>query len=95
VDADAVELWVSDDGPGLAPDRASSVLHRYAEGPGTAGSGAGLGLAVVRAVADAHGGSAWVETAPGEGARFGLRLPLVRPAAAPAPVVDAEPAVAR
>ena len=76
----AIELWVCDDGPGLSRERAESVLDRYVDGthtPERRASGAGLGLAVVRAVADAHGGSAWVETAPGEGARFGLRLPVV------------------
>lgn len=88
---EAVEVWVADDGPGLAPERAASVLERYTES--STSTGAGLGLAVVRAVADAHSGSAWVETAPGEGARFGLRLPVVRPRAASRPEV--EPAVAR
>ena len=83
----AVELWVADDGPGLSPGRAASVLDRYVDvthGVGRTATGAGLGLAVVRAVADAHEGSAWVETAPGEGARFGLRLPVV-----PAPALAA------
>lgn len=76
----AVEVWVADDGPGLSAERSSTVLERYAAGDES--TGAGLGLAVVRAVADAHEGSAWVETEPGAGARFGLRLPAgpVRPA---------------
>ena len=77
-DGDAVELFVSDDGPGLPPETAARVLDRFAEGAPT-GSGPGLGLAVVRAVADAHDGSAWVESEPGRGSAFGLRLP-VRPA---------------
>lgn len=79
IDGDAFEVWIADDGPGLTPERAARVLDRYqdrgADDLGT--DGPGLGLAVVRAVADAHEGSAWVETAPGRGARFGLRLPLV------------------
>lgn len=103
---EVAEVWVADDGPGLTPERAASVLDRYAEGGDVDGdveggqvasrtNGAGLGLAVVRAVADAHDGSAWVETEPGEGARFGLRLPVVRAAPVPREAPDAEPAVVR
>jgi len=94
---EVVEVWVTDDGPGLTPERAASVLDRYADGERTSSSsnGAGLGLAVVRAVADAHEGSAWVETEPGEGARFGLRLPVLRSAPVPREARDAEPAMAQ
>lgn len=49
-------------------------------------TGMGLGLAVVRAVADAHGGSAWVESGEAEGTRFGIDLPF--PAAQQADVAD-------
>lgn len=93
-DDDHLEVWVSDDGPGLTPESAERVLNRYQDlapeadradrtdrtdrtGPGRGvGPRPGLGLSVVRAVADAHHGSAWVETDPGRGATFGLRLPL-------------------
>jgi signal transduction histidine kinase len=54
----------------------------------TAG-GSGLGLAVVRRVVAAHGGEAWVDDAPGGGARFHLRLALARTAPAPAEGVAA------
>ena len=80
LDGDALELFVSDDGPGLPPETAARVLERFAEGAPT-GGGPGLGLAVVRAVADAHDGSAWVESEQGRGSTFGLRLPVQ-----PAPV---------
>lgn len=76
-DDEAIEVWVEDDGPGLDEERARHLLDRYldlGQDP-LASDETGLGLAVVRAVADAHEGSAWVETAPGDGARFGLRLP--------------------
>ncbi|MGH8968204.1 MAG: ATP-binding protein, partial [Actinomycetes bacterium] len=52
-------------------------------------SGAGLGLAIVRAIADAHHGSAWVRSVPGDGATFGLDLPA--DAAYPAHRDTAEP----
>lgn len=82
-DADSFEVWVEDDGPGLTRAEAVAVLDRYGDLAGADGlkgateptTDAGLGLAVVHAVADAHLGSAWVETTPGSGARFGLRIP--------------------
>jgi two-component system OmpR family sensor kinase len=88
---DHVEVWVTDDGPGLAPELATHIFGHYRDEPVPTGSSAddgrpGLGLAVVRAVADAHHGSAWVETGPGRGATFGLRLPLT---AAARPADDA------
>lgn len=81
--ADAVAIWVADAGPGLDPERARHAFDRHDtartdDTPPEDTAGPGLGLAVVRAVADAHGGTAWVETAPGRGARFGMDLP-VRP----------------
>jgi two-component system OmpR family sensor kinase len=88
---DHVEFWVTDDGPGLTPERATRIFGHYRDEPVPTGSSAddgwpGLGLAVVRAVADAHHGSAWVETEPGRGTTFGLRLPLT---AADRPAHDA------
>ena len=81
LDGDAVELYVADDGPGLPDELAATVLERHT----STSSGPGLGLAVVRAVADAHEGSAWVETAVGEGSTFGLRLPVRRAPEEPTP----------
>ncbi|RZT87208.1 signal transduction histidine kinase [Pseudonocardia sediminis] len=77
---DDLEIWVADDGPGLTAAQAARVLNRYQDQTSDHAGGVvgGLGLAVVRAVADAHEGSAWVETAPGAGALFGLRVPLRR-----------------
>lgn len=74
-----LRVWVADEGPGLDADDArrafdSSIASRQA-GDGKAG----LGLAIVRAVADAHDGSAFVESTPGEGAVFGMLLPLRGP----------------
>ncbi|WP_309648991.1 ATP-binding protein [Nocardioides sp.] len=77
--AEHVEISLTDEGTGLTPEAARLALERYDEphGPTTGPDhiGPGLGLAVVRAVADAHEGSLWVETAPGAGATFGLALP--------------------
>ena len=77
-DGDEVVLEVSDRGPGLTPEHAARVFERfYRADPSRARDrgGAGLGLAVVRAIAEAHGGSVDLETAPGAGATFRVRLP--------------------
>ncbi|GAB3293669.1 sensor histidine kinase [Epidermidibacterium keratini] len=77
--ADVVVFAVADSGPGVPADEAATIFERFARGTArrTAGerSGAGLGLAIVRAIADGHQGSAFVESAEGEGATFGLILP--------------------
>jgi two-component system OmpR family sensor kinase len=70
-DADGAELWVSDQGPGLTPDFEERAFERFTRADeGRTGGGAGLGLAIVRAIAQAHGGEA-----RSEGARVILTLP--------------------
>jgi signal transduction histidine kinase len=77
-------IAVADDGPGIAPEHQASIFDRFWRpddarsrlGGGSGLSGSGLGLAIVRQIAEAHGGTVEVESAPGEGARFVLRLPL-------------------
>jgi two-component system sensor histidine kinase FlrB len=64
---------VRDNGPGIAPDVQGRIFEPFFT---TRSGGTGLGLAVVQAVAQAHRGSAWVESQPGQGATFGLTLPL-------------------
>jgi two-component system, OmpR family, sensor kinase len=84
----AVELSVTDDGPGVPPQLAPHVFDRFVRGGGDTGGSSGLGLAIVRAVAENHGGSVTLETPPGgRGAQFVVRLPAARqPAREPAPV---------
>jgi signal transduction histidine kinase len=65
-----VELTVEDEGAGVAPDEGEAVFARFARGRSADGGGAGLGLAIVRAVAGAHGGEARLE-----GASAVIRLP--------------------
>jgi signal transduction histidine kinase len=76
----AVTLSVADDGPGIAPQVLPHLFERYVRGEGSE-AGTGLGLFVVRLVAEAHGGSVAADSEPGRGSRFTLRLPL--PADAP------------
>jgi two-component system OmpR family sensor kinase len=71
-------LEVEDAGPGLGPDQAAHVFERFYRGdPSRARDhgGAGLGLAIVAAIVEAHGGSVAVETAPGAGTTFRVTLP--------------------
>ena len=74
-----VTLTVEDDGPGIAPELAPRVFERFVRGGGDRAGSSGLGLSIVRAVAESHGGSVRLE--PGEetgGARFVVRLPAAR-----------------
>src|SRR5688572_5006599 len=76
---DRVRLEVADEGAGLEPDVAARVFERFFRGDPArtrASGGSGLGLSIVAAVAEAHGGQVSVDTAPGAGARFVVELPL-------------------
>jgi two-component system, OmpR family, sensor kinase len=70
---------VADDGPGMTSDQARRAFERfYRADPGRARDrgGSGLGLSIVQAVALAHGGSATLASAPGEGTEVRVELPL-------------------
>jgi signal transduction histidine kinase len=77
--AGELRLWVRDTGRGVADSEKDRIFHRFARGPAVAGDdgfGLGLGLSIVHAIAEAHGGTVSVDDPPGNGARFVLRLPL-------------------
>jgi len=86
----AVELHVYDEGPGFPPDLLPRVFERFAraetENPR---GGLGLGLAIVSAVAAAHGGRAQAENRPGGGAHVWVTLPREPLATARPPVPSA------
>ncbi len=72
------ELTVADHGPGMTAEQASRVFERFYRTDGArtrASGGTGLGLAIAASLAAAHGGEVTVDTAPGHGAAFHLRLP--------------------
>ena len=75
-DGEWVELHVADHGVGFAPEYLPRAFERFSRPPGARGGGAGLGLALVEAVAHAHGGTAGAENAA-PGADVWLRLPSV------------------
>jgi signal transduction histidine kinase len=74
-----VAVSVADDGPGLAPDQLNAVFERFYRidpARSRAAGGSGIGLAIVRALAEAMGARAWAESAgPGQGSTFVLELP--------------------
>lgn len=81
-----LRVWVQDTGPGVAPADAERIFDRFTRGDSAGGRrGSGLGLAIVRAITDAHGGSAWVDSVLGEGAAFGIDLPAPDPVATHTP----------
>ncbi len=74
---DHVWLWVTDDGPGIEPADRDRIFQRFSRGQsGRHSEGAGLGLAIVAAIMEAHDGYVRMHSVPGEGATFTLILPV-------------------
>jgi len=81
--AGVVSLLVQDSGTGIEAADLEHIFERFATGsPAVGRRGTGLGLALVRAVAEGHGGKVRAQSTPGLGSRFELLLP-VAPAAIP------------
>ncbi len=84
VDGGSATVDVKDEGPGMAPADAQHVFERFYRADTSrtrAIGGNGLGLSIAAALVAAHDGTLSVETAPGRGATFRVRLPLLVPAA--------------
>ncbi|HEX2201909.1 MAG TPA: GAF domain-containing protein [Longimicrobium sp.] len=68
-------IAVADTGPGIAPAQIPHLFDRYWQGNRADRRGVGLGLSIVRGIAEAHGGRVEVESEPGAGTTFTLVLP--------------------
>ncbi len=84
-----VVLWVEDNGPGVPRGKEETIFSKFERGHvESATPGVGLGLAICRAIVDAHGGSIRAENRPGGGARFWIELPRGNPPEVPAESAD-------
>lgn len=76
--ADGLRLWVEDQGVGLDQEQQQRLFEAFSGSGAPKPSGErsiGLGLVIVQKIVAAHGGSCFVESQPGKGARFGFQLP--------------------
>lgn len=92
-----VEVRVADEGPGIPLGEQARLFQRFYRlqgDPNRKTSGVGLGLYLVRAIVEAHGGQVWVESEWGHGATFGFSLPRrtapALPVGAPEPETEAD-----
>ena len=76
-DADDIRFCVADTGPGIPRDLQERIFERFykTDRSRSQGGGTGLGLAIARHIVEGHGGRIWVESTPGQGARFYFTLP--------------------
>ena len=83
-DRDTITIRVEDDGPGLPLGKEEAIFKKFERGQKESTTpGVGLGLAISRAIVEAHGGTMWAENRPEGGARFTFSLPRGHP-----PVID-------
>ena len=75
--AERSQLIVKDDGPGMSADRLAELFSPLADEQPARGQG--LGLFLLRRVAEAHGGRAWANSLEGKGTTFYLELPVASP----------------
>jgi two-component system sensor histidine kinase KdpD len=84
-----LQVEVQDDGPGLPAGREQAIFEKFERGKAESGiAGIGLGLAICKAIVEAHGGRIWAENRAEGGARFVFTLPVE-----PTPPVEPEDAV--
>jgi PAS domain S-box-containing protein len=76
--AHEITFSVIDRGPGIAEEDLPHIFDRYWHAKRRSGGGVGLGLAISKGLAEAHGGSIRVTTKPGEGCTFSVTLPSAR-----------------
>ncbi len=70
-----VLFWVNDTGSGIAAEDLPHLFDRFWQAGKTERRGSGLGLPIVKAIVEAHGGRIWAESAPGKGSTFLFTIP--------------------
>ncbi|MGZ5893312.1 MAG: ATP-binding protein, partial [Caldimonas sp.] len=85
-DSGLMRVTVADDGPGIRAGLEATIFEKFSRGARESSvAGVGLGLAICKAIVEAHGGTIAAANAPGGGAVFSFTLPL-----GTAPALDAE-----
>jgi signal transduction histidine kinase len=80
----SVRVEVIDTGSGIAPEEIDRIFERFYRGTGSLEQeGFGLGLSIAKRMVDVMGGEIGVESAPGQGATFWVRLRTAQPATSP------------
>src|SRR5262245_8858159 len=85
----SLELRVSDKGPGVPPNERRRIFERFVRGSAGAEKqvrGSGIGLALVKHIAESHGGRAWVESELGQGSTFIVTIPVRRASLQPSAI---------
>jgi NtrC-family two-component system sensor histidine kinase KinB len=73
---DYVQVSVSDDGAGIPFELQARIFDKFVQVPGErAAGGSGLGLAIAKSIVNAHGGTIWVDSTPGQGSTFTFLVP--------------------
>ena len=91
LDGSFVRVEVTDRGPGIAPDTATHIFELFGQNvpeDADARGGLGIGLHLVKRITELHGGHVGVNSRPGEGSTFWVRLPLAADALATGPAQD-------
>ena len=76
IDGGELRVAVADTGPGIPEEQRSRLFDRFWQARGDDRRGLGLGLAIAKGIAEAHGGRLWVDSTVGEGSTFQFAIPL-------------------
>ncbi|MGO9270297.1 MAG: sensor histidine kinase [Terriglobia bacterium] len=75
----SARVTVADSGPGVDPEYQQEIFDDFVQLPHEGSKGTGLGLAIARRLVQAHRGKIWVDSVPGNGAKFSFLLPFKQP----------------